>query len=55
MLAQIQAIPTFTTWEESTTWISKEDLRQILDKYAKKELDFAPELYKELRQLLEDK
>jgi len=55
MLAQIQAIPTFTTWEEYTTWISKEDLRKILDKYAKKELDFAPELYKELRQLLEDK
>lgn len=55
MLAQIQAIPTFTTWEEYTTWISKDDLRKILDKYAKKEIDFSPELYKELRQLLEEK
>ena len=55
MLAQIQAIPTFTTWEEYTTWVSKDDLRKILDKYAKKEIDFAPELYKELRQLLEEK
>ena len=55
MLAQIQAIPTFTTWEEYTTWVSKDDLREILDKYAKKEIDFAPELYKELRQLLEEK
>lgn len=55
MLAQIQAIPTFTTWEEYTTWVSKDDLRIILDKYAKKEIDFAPELYKELRQLLEEK
>lgn len=36
MLAQIQAIPTFTTWEEYTTWVSKDDLRKILDKYAKK-------------------
>lgn len=51
MLAQIQAIPTFTTWEEYTTWVSKDDLRKILDKYAKKEIDFSPELYKELRQL----
>lgn len=55
MLAQIQAIPTFTTWEEYTTWVSKDDLIKILDKYAKKEIDFAPELYKELRQLLEEK
>lgn len=54
MLAQIQAIPTFTTWEEYTTWVSKDDLRKILDKYAKKEIDFSPELYKELRQLLEE-
>ena len=46
MLAQIQAIPTFTTWEEYTTWVSKDDLRKILDKYAKKEIDFSPELYK---------
>ena len=53
MLAQIQAVPTFTTWEEYTTWVSKEDLRKILDKYAKKEIDLAPEFYKELRQLLE--
>lgn len=55
MLAQIQAIPTFTTWEEYTTWVRKDDLRKILDKYAKKEIDFSPELYKELRQLLEEK
>lgn len=55
MLAQIQAIPTFTAWEEYTTWVSKDDLRKILDKYAKKEIDFSPELYKELRQLLEEK
>ena len=55
MLAQIQAIPTFTTWEEYTTWVSKDDLRKILAKYAQKEIDFAPELYKELRQLLEEK
>lgn len=55
MLAQIQAISTFTTWEEYTTWVSKDDLRKILDKYAKKEIDFSPELYKELRQLLEEK
>lgn len=55
MLAQIQAIPTFTTWEEYATWVSKDDLRKILDKYAKKEIDFSPELYKELRQLLEEK
>lgn len=53
MLAQIQAVPTFTTWEEYTTWVSKEDLRKILDKYAKKEIDLAPEFYKELRHLLE--
>ena len=55
MLAQIQAIPTFTTWEEYTTWVSKDDLRKILDKYAKKEIDFSPDLYQELRQLLEEK
>lgn len=30
MLAQIQAIPTFTTWEEYTTWISKEKIREII-------------------------
>lgn len=54
MLAQIEAIPTFTTWEEYTTWVSKEDLRKILNKYAKKEIEFAPEFYKELRQLLEE-
>lgn len=53
MLAQIQAIPTFTTWEEYTTWVSKEDLRIILNKYEKKEIEFAPEFYKELKQLLE--
>lgn len=41
--------------ERHTDGISKKDLEKILDKYAKKKLDFAPELYKELRQLLEDK
>lgn len=30
MLAQIQAIPTFTTWEEYTTWVSKEKIRETL-------------------------
>lgn len=34
MLAQIQAIPTFTTWEEYTTWVSKDKIREII-----KELD----------------
>lgn len=33
MLAQIQALPTFTTFEEYITWIQKEDLRMILIKY----------------------
>lgn len=54
MLAQIQAIPTFTTWEEYTTWVSKEDLRKILDKYKNKKIDYAPMLYKELRTMLEE-
>ena len=53
MLAQIQAIPTFTTWEEYTTWVSKDDIRKILDKYKNKEIDYAPELYKEIKNLLE--
>lgn len=30
MLAQIQAIPTFTTWEEYITWVSKEKIREII-------------------------
>lgn len=34
MLAQIEAIPTFTTWEDYTTWISKDKIREII-----KELD----------------
>lgn len=34
MLAQIEATPTFTTWEEYTTWISKDKIREII-----KELD----------------
>lgn len=54
MLAQIQAVPTFTTWEEYTTWVSKEDLRKILDKYKHKEIDYAPEFYKELKKLVEE-
>lgn len=33
MLAQIQAVPTFTTFEEYITWIQKEDLRSLLKKY----------------------
>lgn len=33
MLAQIQAVPTFTTFEEYITWIQKEDLRSLLRKY----------------------
>ena len=33
MLAQIQALPTFTTFEEYITWIQKEDLRSLLKKY----------------------
>lgn len=28
MLAQIQAVPTFTTWEEYTTWVSKDKIRE---------------------------
>jgi hypothetical protein len=54
MLAQIQAVPTFTTWEEYTTWVSKEDLRKILDKYKNKKIDYAPMLYKELRTMVEE-
>lgn len=54
MLAQIQAIPIFTTWEEYTTWVSKEDLRKILDKYKHKEIDQAPEFYKELKKIVEE-
>lgn len=34
MLAQIEATPTFTTWEEYTTWVSKDKIREII-----KELD----------------
>lgn len=30
MLAQIQAVPTFTTWEEYTTWISKDKIRDLI-------------------------
>lgn len=30
MLAQIEATPTFTTWEEYTTWVSKEKIREII-------------------------
>lgn len=32
MLAQIEATPTFTTWEEYTTWVSKAKIRDILSK-----------------------
>ena len=55
MLAQIEAVPTFTTWEEYTTWVSKDSIRKILDKYKTKEIDFAPEFYKEIKELLEEK
>lgn len=55
MLAQIEAVPIFTTWEEYTTWVSKDSIRKILDKYKTKEIDFAPEFYKEIKELLEEK
>lgn len=55
MLAQIEAVPTLTTWEEYTTWVSKDSIRKILDKYKTKEIDFAPEFYKEIKELLEEK
>lgn len=30
MLAQIEAIPTFTTWEEYTTWVDKDKIREFI-------------------------
>ena len=30
MLAQIQAVPTFSSWEEYKTWISKDKIREII-------------------------
>ena len=33
MLAQIQAIPTFTTWEDYTTWVSKDKIREKIKYY----------------------
>jgi len=35
MLAQIEATPTFTTWEEYTTWISKQEIREKIEKLNK--------------------
>lgn len=35
--------------------LPKQEIKDILNKYAKKEIDYAPEFYKELKQLLEDK
>lgn len=32
MLAQIEAVPTFTTWEEYTTWVSKTKIRVLIQK-----------------------
>lgn len=55
MLAQIQAVPTFTTWEEYTTWVSKEDLRKILRKFEYDENYTTMEFYKDIKKLLEDK
>lgn len=30
MLAQIEAVPTFTTWEEYTTWVDKDKIREFI-------------------------
>ena len=54
MLAQIQAVPTFTTWEEYTTWVSKEDLRKILRKFKYDENYTTMEFYKDIKKLLEE-
>lgn len=54
MLAQIQAVPTFTTWEEYTTWVSKEDLRKILRKFEYDENYTTMEFYKDIKKLLEE-
>lgn len=54
MLAQIEAVPTFTTWEEYKTWINKQDFRKILDKYEHKEIKYAPEMFEKLKKLLEE-
>lgn len=35
--------------------LPKQEIKDILNKYAKKEIDYAPEFYKELKLLLEDK
>lgn len=35
MLAQIEATPTFTTWEEYTTWISKDKIRETIKELEK--------------------
>lgn len=35
MLAQIEEIPTFTTWEEYITWVSKDKVRELKEKVHK--------------------
>ena len=37
MLAQIEATPTFTTWEEYKTWVSKEKIRDKIGRLEKEQ------------------
>ena len=57
MLAQIEAVPTFTTWEEYTTWVSKEKIRKILKYYEHAPADnpdTTMAFYSEISKLLEE-
>ncbi len=58
MLAQIQAVPTFTTWEEYTTWVSKDKIREILKYYEHTpadDPDTTMAFYSDIKKLLEEK
>ena len=50
-------IKKFNNLEEKLQYLIENEYycKDILNKYAKKEIDYAPEFYKELKQLLEDK
>ena len=39
LLAQIEATPTFTTWEEYTTWVSKQAIRDKIELYKRLEIE----------------
>lgn len=54
MLAQIEAIPTFTTWEEYTTWVSKDKIREILSKHKNTRIEDGWMFFDDIKKLLEE-